>query len=113
MTADKSMRFYTGVNGTGPWVAANPGNGDDWANSPTTYYINGQVSNTTVAGWNIMGGAKNNAGFPEPSDLRIGTSWYQNRGFQGKIAVVLMYDRVLTDQEQLQNYAALRARFGL
>jgi hypothetical protein len=113
VTADKSMRFYSGVNGTGPWVAANPGNGDDWANSSTTYYINGQVSNTTAAGWNIMGGARNNAGFPEPSDLRIGTSWYQNRGFQGKIAVVLMYDRVLTDQEQLQNYNVLRARFGL
>jgi hypothetical protein len=113
MTADKSMRFYSGVNGTGPWVAANPGNGDDWADNPTTYYINGQVSDTTVAGWNIMGGAKNNVGFPEPSDLRIGTSWYQNRGFQGKIAVVLMYDRVLTDQEQLHNYNVLRARFGL
>jgi hypothetical protein len=113
MTADKSMRFYSGVNGTGPWVAANPGNGDDWANSPTTFYINGQVSDTTVAGWNIMGGARTNAGFPEPSDLRIGTSWYEYRGFQGKIALVLMYDRVLTEQEQLQNYNVLRARFGL
>ena len=113
VTADKSMRFYSGVNGTGPWVAANPGNGDDWADNPTTFYINGQVSDTTVAGWNIMGGARNNAGFPEPSDLRIGTSWYDYRGFQGKIALVLMYDRVLTEQEQLQNYNVLRARFGL
>ena len=116
VTADKSMRFYTGVNGTGPWVAANPGNGDDWVHDAvgaTTFYINGQVSDTTVAGWNIMGGARNNEGFPQPSDLRIGTSWFEYRGFQGKIAVVLMYDRVLTQEEQLQNYNVLRARFGL
>jgi hypothetical protein len=32
---------------------------------------------------------------------------------QGKIAVVLMYDRVLTAEEQLQNFDFYRSRFGL
>jgi hypothetical protein len=108
---DKSVRF--GANGIGGWGIANPGNNDDWsANTPTTYYINGQVSNTPVAGWNIMGGARNNS-WNMPNGLLIGTSDYTNRHFQGKIALVLMYNRALTEQEQLQNYNSLKARFGL
>jgi hypothetical protein len=109
---DKSVRF-TVINGTGPWTLPNPGNPDDWADDGTTYYVNGQASNTIVSGWNILGGAKNNAGFPEPSNLYIGTELLSQRGFQGKIALVLMYNRVLTEQEQLQNYNVLKARFGL
>ena len=108
---DKSVRFT--ANGSA-WQAFNPGDGNDWGNpSPATYYINGQVSNSPVAGWNIMGGARTNNSWTMPNGMFIGTSNYANRHFQGKIAVVLMYDRVLTDQEQLQNYNALRARFGL
>lgn len=38
---------------------------------------------------------------------------YNSRAFQGKIAVVLFYDRVLTAAEQLQNFNALKSRFGL
>jgi hypothetical protein len=109
---DKSVRFNV-VNNTGPWTLPNPGNPDDWADDGTTYYVNGQASNTIVSGWNILGGAKNNAGFPEPSNLYIGTELLANRGFQGKIALVLMYNRVLTQSEQLQNYNVLKARFGL
>jgi hypothetical protein len=109
---DKSVRFEV-VNSTGPWSLPNPGNPDDWADDGTTYYVNGTASNTIVSGWNILGGAKNNAGFPETSNLYIGTELLANRGFQGKIAVVLMYNRILTQEEQLQNYNVLRARFGL
>jgi hypothetical protein len=108
---DKSVRF--GANGIGGWGIANPGNNDDWsANTPTTYYINGQVSNTPVAGWNIMGGARTNNSWTMPNGLLIGTSDYVNRHFQGQIALVLMYNRVLTQQEHLQNYNFLKARFG-
>jgi hypothetical protein len=106
--SDKSLRVYN--NG---WQFPNPGNGDDWASSPTTYYINGQVSNQAVAGWNIAGGARNNNAFAEPAILYVGTSGYGNRNMQGKIALVLMYNRVLTEEEQLQNYNALKTRFGL
>ena len=110
--ADKSVRF--GANGLGGWAIANPGDANDWAYpSPATYYINGQVSNNPVAGWNIMGGSRTNNTWTMPNGLYIGTSVYTNRHFQGQIALVLMYNRALTEAEQLQNYAALRARFGL
>jgi hypothetical protein len=108
---DKSVRFT--ANGSA-WQAFNPGDGNDWANpSPATYYINGQVSNSPVAGWNIMGGTRTNNAWTMPNGLFIGTSNYANRHFQGQIALVLMYNRALTEQEQLQNYNVLKARFGL
>ena len=107
---DKSVRF--GSNGA--WAILNPGDGNDWAyGDPATYYINGQVSNNPVEGWNIMGGSRTNNTWTMPNGLFIGTSNYSNRHFQGQIALVLMYNRALTEAEQLQNYAALRARFGL
>ena len=106
---DKSLRVYS--NG---WVFPNPGNNDDWASSSATnFYINGQVSNQAVSGWNIMGGATTNSNFAGPTQLYVGTSGYQDRNMQGKIAVVLMYNRVLTGQEQIQNYNFLKTRFGL
>jgi hypothetical protein len=111
-TADQSLRVYDGNT----WVFPNPGNGNDWAHDAvgaTTFYINGQVANQAVAGWNIMGGARTSTGFPEPGNIYIGTSGFEDRHMQGRIAVVLMYNRVLTEQEQLQNYNALKTRFGL
>lgn len=105
---DKSLRVYN--NG---WQFPNPGNNDDWASSATTYYINGQISNQAVPGWNIAGGARNNNAFAEPALLYVGTSGYGNRNMQGKIAMLLMYNRVLSQPEQLQNYNALKARFSL
>jgi len=105
---DKSLRVYS--NG---WLLPNPGNNDDWASASTTFYINGQASNQAVAGWNIMGGATTNSVFFTAKQLYIGTSGYENRNMQGKIAVVLMYNRVLTQQEHLVNYNHYRARFGL
>ena len=108
---DKSLRVYN--NG---WLLPNPGNDDDWCTSSvgsTTFYVNGQASNQMLAGWNIIGGATNNSTFLTSKQLYIGTSGYGGRHMQGKIALVLMYNRALTEQEQLQNYSALRARFGL
>jgi hypothetical protein len=105
---DKSMRFYNNA-----WQAPNPGNGDDWASSPTTFYVNGTVSNQAVAGWNVMGGVTTNGAFAGATQLYVGTSGYENRNMQGKIAVVLMYDRTLTAEEQLQNFNYYQSRFGL
>jgi len=111
---DKSLRFYNGVDGVGPWLFSNPGNGDDWASGTTTFYVNGQASNQMVAGWNVLGGARNNSGFPEPGQLYIGSSFAASgRNFKGKIAVVLMYNRVLTEEEHLVNYNHYKTRFGL
>jgi hypothetical protein len=108
---DKSLRVYN--NG---WLLPNPGNDDDWCTSSvgaTTFYVNGQASNQMLPGWNIIGGATNNSNFLTPKQLYIGTSGYGGRHMQGKIAVVLMYNRVLTQQEHLVNYNHYRARFGL
>jgi hypothetical protein len=109
--ADKSVRFPVSDSS---WAVNNPGDGNDWAYpNPATYYINGQVSNTPVAGWNIMGGSRTNNTWTMPNGMFIGTSVYAHRHFQGQIALVLMYNRALTEAEQLQNYSVLRARFGL
>ena len=106
---DKSLRVYN--NG---WAFPNPDNGDGWdSTGSATFYVNGQASNQLLSGWNIIGGANTNPAFLTPNQLYIGTSGYGGRHMQGKIALVLMYNRVLTQEEQLQNYSILRARFGL
>lgn len=114
---DKSLRF-AGVNGVGPWSMAtrNPGDGNDWANpNATTYYVNGSASNVLVSGWNIFGGYRTNTtGFPSTFPYYLGSGGYSsNRGFQGKIAVALLYNRQLSASEQIQNYNALKGRYGL
>lgn len=121
---DKSLRF-NGVNGTGPWTTRNGGAADnnDWATStsPTTYYINGSSSTTAAnvnSGWNILGGGRTNTtngDFTSNWAYYVGSSGYSgdNRAFQGRIALMCLYNRVLSSSEQLQNYGALRSRFGL
>ena len=54
-----------------------------------------------------------NGAFSGPTQLYVGTSGYENRNMQGNIAVVLMYDRTLTAEEQLQNFNYFESRFGL
>ena len=108
---DKSLRVYN--NG---WAFPNPDNDDGWAAGSfgaTTFYVNGQASNQLLTGWNIIGGANTNPAFLTPKQLYIGTSGYGNRHMQGKIAVVLMYNRVLTQEEHLVNYNHYKLRFGL
>jgi hypothetical protein len=116
--ADKSLRFGTG--GSNPWslTGRNPGDTNDWANpSATTYYVNGIASNTLVSGWNIFGGYRTNQsggiGFPSSFSYHLGSSAYTGRSFQGRIACMYMYNRQLSANEQLQNYNALKSRFGL
>jgi len=108
-----------GADGSGPWYWQNPGNGNDWMSSAGTVYNNGSSSNSDItfsSGWNILGGARTNTGgtFGSPWAYHIGSAAY-NAGwmFKGKIAAVLLYDRALSGAEQLQNFTALRSRFGL
>lgn len=114
--ADDSLRFEN-VNGTGPWTitARNPGDTNDWAYpTATSYYVNGAVSNTLVSGWNIFGGYRTNqTTFSSPFAYYLGSSGYPDRSFQGRLAIALLYNRQLTRSEQVQNYQALKARFGL
>ena len=114
--SDKSLRF-TNVNGTGPWTldGRNPGDANDWANpTATTYYVNGNVSNNLVSGWNIFGGYRTNqSGYPASAPYYLGSSGYTDRGFQGRIATCYFYNRQLTAAEQIQNFTALRGRYGI
>jgi hypothetical protein len=117
--SDKSMRFND-ANGTGPWkVRASSGlDANDWGNTSTTYYING----TSVAdgaslnnGWNVLGAYRTNqSSFPSSFSYFLGSGGYstQNRNFQGRIALCLMYNRQLTAAEHAKNYHALKRRFG-
>ena len=113
---DKSLRFEN-VNGTGPWSVAtrNPGDANDWAYpTRTNYYVNGTISNILVSGWNIFGGYRTNQStFPLSFAYYLGSSGYPARSFQGRLALALLYNRQLTDAEQVQNFTALRGRFGL
>jgi len=113
--ADKSLRFS--ADGTNAWnvTSRNPGDLNDWANpTATTYYVNGAASNTLVSGWNVFGGYKTNqTNFPASFTAFLGSSAYPSRGFKGKLAVALMYNRQLTAAEQSYNYNALKSRFGL
>ncbi len=118
---DKSLRLGN-VNGTGPWQTRNPGNTDDWASSQTTYYINGTSSTSNAslgtAGWKILGGGRtntSNGAFASNWAYYVGSGGIssENRGYQGRIALMCLYNRILSSSEQLQNYGALRSRFGL
>jgi hypothetical protein len=46
--------------------------------------------------------------------MRIGDGYdYSSRRFQGKIPVVRIYKKALSDSEVLQNYNVQKSRYGL
>lgn len=102
------------------WKLPNAGNGNDWTSSTAaSYYVNGNLAQPIGSlayipstGWVILGGAKNNASFSSSFNYSLGRG-YPGRGFRGKIAVVLLYNRVLTAAEQQRNFVYLKSRFGL
>lgn len=108
---DKSMRISTG----NPWTLRGSVGLDsnDWGFPSTTYYVNGVASTTVLSGWNIVGAYRANQSTITPFAYHLGSSAYSGRSFQGRIAYVAFYDRQLSAAEQLQNYNALKGRFGL
>ena len=112
---DESLRFG-GANGIGPWALQNPDNTNGWASTATTYYVNGTAytgAGNLSSGWNILGGYRTNqTSYPLSSPYYLGTG-YASRGFRGRVAVCLLYNRQLSAAEQTQNFNALRGRFGL
>ena len=112
VTPDDSIRNYQGITYNGI-------SGGDWAYPATTYYLNGVATtgNLTMAAnkWYILGGAATNTDFIDNVHNYYlgtgGTTW--NRNLDGKIAFVALYNRVLSAEEQLQNYTALKKRFGV
>jgi hypothetical protein len=109
---DKSLRISTG----NPWTLRGSVGLDanDWAFPSTTYYVNGAASTTVLSGWNIVGAYRpNQSSFPLSFAYHLGSSAYTGRSFQGRIAYVAFYNRQLSAAEQLQNFNALRTRYGV
>ena len=81
------------------------------SNSSVTYYngINTNLSRTTAGSPTGFLGTMNN--------LRIGQGFslasYTQRGYDGKIAIVKIYNKALSANEILQNFNATKSRYGL
>lgn len=130
---DKSMRLIvsgsglTAISSSFTVIGRNPGDQNDWAYpSASTFYINGTSGSTmywTPAAtgsdnWYCFGGARTNTtqgAFSGSFPIYIGSGGFagENRNYQGLLGLVLFYDRALSAAEQLQNYNALKGRFGM
>ena len=107
-------------NSAGTWRLANPGGSTFWLTTSTTIYINGTAqasSNPTpmLSGWNILScprSATSTTYDNAPYYIGVGGA-SSATGFQGRIAAVYLYDRVLTVAERIQNANALRRRFEI
>jgi len=75
------------------------------------YYRDGQyiATNTASAGTNIGTGGRLIIG----QEADSGFSFDPNQNLDGSIAILSVYNRVLTDDEVLQNFNVYRSRFGL
>jgi hypothetical protein len=71
--------------------------------SDTEFYINNELKKT--------GSSSSTIG--TTSNFRIGTNTIGNERYDGTVYSIQVYNRALTAAEVLQNYNALRSRFGL
>lgn len=97
---------------------SNTYNDGNWKNVVATYdgsknvtgmliYINGSLVSTTTSDSTITATLTNNANF------EIGARDGIQQPFNGSVAYTSVYSRTLTANEVLQNYNALKGRFGL
>lgn len=105
------VEFHCRISGTNSSVVSNTSYGNNiWTNITAVFtgtnlliYINGKLDNTAT----ISGTIGTNA-----IDFSIGKA---NDGFNwsGQVANVLMYNTALSATDVLQNYNAVKSRFGL
>jgi hypothetical protein len=104
----------------------NTGNTWHQDGSGETLYVDGvQVSNDTYympgAGWHLYGATNNNLGSltnptygltigNEPNSSPTGTNAYP---WDGSIAVVMMYNAILSESEMKEIYNAQKSRFNI
>jgi len=93
------------------------GAGSNWSSG--NLYINGGT-NQTLTWSNIETGALNNwrnttviANTPSTDDINLFSRYSDNEGYDVSLGYALIYNRVITDAENKQNYNALKSRFGL
>jgi hypothetical protein len=76
-----------------------------FSSATTKFYINGILDSTKTASF---------SSFTPSGKLKIGRRAFNTSSiFSGSIGMVMIYNRVLTDSEILQNYNAQKSRFGL
>jgi len=75
-------------------------------------YINGILENTTVYNGPIQTSTSFRLAVGNISHMITSTT-YPNQGFIGYISVAKVYNRALISSEVLQNYLALKGRYGL
>ena len=77
------------------------------SNTAYYYYINGALDKTSSSNTSVMAAANQNA--------QIGNLWTTNDTYvwDGDISNVKIYNKSLSAAEILQNYNALKNRFGL
>ncbi len=71
------------------------------SNGTAKIYVNGALENTST----------NSLSTPSSNAIYIGATSTGTEFFNGKIAIINVYDRVLSDVEVLKNYNAMKGRF--
>jgi hypothetical protein len=110
--------FSTAISGTQRSVSSNTtGSNDTWyhltftldydgANTTMSIYVNGEFDNSRTDA-----GAQSNQAYNFGiGDGRASPSWYP---FNGKVAMVKIYNRTLTAAEIQSNFNSTRNRFGI
>ena len=107
-----SNSLRAGHNGSWARVSYSPG---DMLNQ----WWFGSVTFNTTSGWVLyLNGEQvdtdaNTSTFTGNQNILIGAYGDASNLFDGDISIVMVYNRVLSPQEVLQNYNALKSRFGL
>ncbi len=123
-SAQSDESIYVGVNSAAVIYAENDGStkyhDGNWHhavalighNNHKIYVDGSEVSVSFPYGSNTVSTSKL-FGFTSGTEVYIGLRPYGNGHFQGELPVVKIYDRLLSDDEILQNYNATKSRFGL
>ena len=105
------------TGGSEGWIY-NGSLGSNW--STGIVYVNGGASSGTPS-WLNWGGTATGvwknvtfiASTPFTDDINIFSRWSDNEGLDVTFGPILIYNRVLTQAENLQNFNALRNRYGI
>jgi hypothetical protein len=123
-SAQSDESIYVGVNSAAVIYAENDGStkyhDGNWHhavalmghNNHKIYVDGSEVSVSFPYGSNSVSTSKL-FGFSSGTEVYIGLRPYGNGHFQGELPVVKIYNRLLSDDEILQNYNATKSRFGL
>jgi len=105
-------KFQAGHNGNWSIVVSN-------STVPLNTWTFGATTYSSTSGWEIYHNGRReatsvtNTTFTGTGNIFIGSYGAASNTFTGRISCVVVYNRVLSQDEILQNYDVLRSRFGL